>query len=283
MLTTILRVTIATMFIALSSVSTAHARQWYSLNIIVYSTADSSRIAGATVAIDQDFGNGTLRNSDGSGFTNFGVQPSTISYTASASGFATNTGSIAMTRDETVFIGLTPEASGGGGSPEIPAVTTFTNQNLVMKFWNDGSTGTVIQGWLEFIDNNSTAHGWMWVWADRATGQTQRGQVYLEGSAVPAGWRTYVSGNPNWLAGAYSSMGAPARYWGVISCGNGDAINRELLTRFGWAFAEGGVVFLGGIIASGGVNVPGAGAAGALVTLFQMTKALWEMEASCRP
>jgi hypothetical protein len=59
-------------------------------------------IPNATVSIGTDFGNGTVRSTDGSGFANFGVeQGSTVSYGASAAGFLSTGGTVTSDADPT--------------------------------------------------------------------------------------------------------------------------------------------------------------------------------------
>lgn len=108
----LLRLTMATA-VVFAVVNDADARQWYNLNVIVYNTSNNAGIPGALVTIDQDFGNGTQRNADGGGFTNFGVTEAAIGYTASAAGFLSGSGSTYVVNHTTVYIGLAP-ASGGG-------------------------------------------------------------------------------------------------------------------------------------------------------------------------
>lgn len=101
---------VAAMIVAL--VGTAEA-QWYNFNVIVYNTSTNTGIPGAVVTIDQDFGNGTSRSADGSGFTNFGVWETQIGYSVSAGGFNSSSGTAYVNDHTTIYVGLTPVAAGG--------------------------------------------------------------------------------------------------------------------------------------------------------------------------
>ncbi len=70
--------------------------QWVNLNFVVKDNCGSGwPISGATVAIDRDFGNGTTRTTDGSGFANFGVNANTnIGWSVSKSGYDSKSGSV---------------------------------------------------------------------------------------------------------------------------------------------------------------------------------------------
>lgn len=62
------------------------------LNVRVRDTSGAP-IAGALVTIDADFGNGSVRSTDGGGLANFGVAfDATVAYTVTASGFAVGSG-----------------------------------------------------------------------------------------------------------------------------------------------------------------------------------------------
>lgn len=105
-----LQVTLAA-FVVAAFAGSAEARQWYNLNIVVYNAATNAPIPGALVAIDQDFGNGTFRYTDGGGFSNFGVTEATIHYSASKAGFSSASGDVTVTDHHTAYLGLSPEVS----------------------------------------------------------------------------------------------------------------------------------------------------------------------------
>jgi hypothetical protein len=89
----------------------AEARQWYNLNIIVRNAVTNAPIPGALVEIDQDFGNGSYRYTDGGGFSNFGVTAATIYYQASSAGFASASGNVTISDHHTAYLWLTPQVS----------------------------------------------------------------------------------------------------------------------------------------------------------------------------
>ncbi|MBI2065551.1 MAG: hypothetical protein HYT68_00560 [Candidatus Zambryskibacteria bacterium] len=67
------------------------------LNFYVTDSCTSNPVSGASANIDQNFGNGTNRTTDGSGFANFGVESnSNIGWSVSASGFSGESGNIGM-------------------------------------------------------------------------------------------------------------------------------------------------------------------------------------------
>ena len=98
-------------FLVAAFAGSADARQWYNLNIIVYNSATNAPISGATVTIDQDFGNGTVRYTDGGGFSNFGVTQAWIQYGATAAGFLPGYGSVFVADHHTAYLGLSPQVA----------------------------------------------------------------------------------------------------------------------------------------------------------------------------
>ncbi len=80
-------------------------------NFIVTSNCGPA-ISGASVSINQNFGNGTSRTTDGSGFANIGVLGNTnISWSASASGFSSDSGS--RNSDGGTTVNVTLNKNGG--------------------------------------------------------------------------------------------------------------------------------------------------------------------------
>lgn len=94
---------------------------WYNLNFNVRDQNNSPR-RDALVTIGQNFGNGTTRNTDGSGFANFGIpQNNNVNYTVSDSGCTTVNGSrLVGTADQTVNVGMNCTTDDGGGNPPPP-------------------------------------------------------------------------------------------------------------------------------------------------------------------
>ncbi len=92
---------------------------FYNLNFWVKDQNNSAR-QGALVTIGQNFGNGTTRNTDGSGFANFGIsQNNTVNYTVSASNCGTVNGSVFVgTADVNRNVSL--NCSDPGSSPPPP-------------------------------------------------------------------------------------------------------------------------------------------------------------------
>ncbi len=118
----------------------AHAQAMVNLNFYVRDLGGSG-VSGLTVTIDQDFGNGTTRNTDGSGFANFGVnQGATIGYSidgnSGGGSCSSNSGSVTASGDPTnVTVNL----------------TCFTNLNFYVT---DGCTGGAVSGATVNINQN---------------------------------------------------------------------------------------------------------------------------------
>lgn len=74
-----------------------------------------SPVSGASVNIDQNFGNGTSRTTDGGGFANFGVNADTdIGWSVSKGGYNSSSGTVNSGNGKTVSVILT---GGCGGTP----------------------------------------------------------------------------------------------------------------------------------------------------------------------
>ncbi len=115
----------------------------------VRNSCNSNYIQNALVSINQDFGNGTTRTTDGSGFADFGVYSNTnIGWTVSASGFSSNSGSTySGSSTTTTSVSLTP--TGGCSTTPPPAPT-----NTLPKGYLDGADCSAIWGWS--VDYNKT-------------------------------------------------------------------------------------------------------------------------------
>ncbi len=103
---------LAALAVLVGTCATAAAEQFYNLNFIVYDTSTNGAIPGASVQIDQDFGNGTFRSTDGGGFANFGVYAVVIGYSVSSGGYTMANGSVSVSDHTTLYIGMTPRPSG---------------------------------------------------------------------------------------------------------------------------------------------------------------------------
>ncbi|MBI2062255.1 MAG: carboxypeptidase regulatory-like domain-containing protein [Candidatus Yanofskybacteria bacterium] len=91
----------------------------YLVNLNFNVSGTCGPVAGATITIDRDFGNGTTRITDGSGFQNFGVYNNTvIGWTVSASGYTTQGGSVTSGNrgtTTTINVNLGNPSGGSGG------------------------------------------------------------------------------------------------------------------------------------------------------------------------
>ena len=78
------------------------------LNFIVKDVCTNNPVSNALVTINQNFGNGSTRTTDGGGFSNFGVLTNkTIGWSVSANGFSTANGNVSSgTNDKTVNVTL---------------------------------------------------------------------------------------------------------------------------------------------------------------------------------
>ncbi len=78
-----------------TSTSTPTPTPFVNLNFFVKDVCTNAPVVGGTVSIDRNFGNGVTRNTDGSGFANFGVFSNTnIGWSVSAGGFANSNGNV---------------------------------------------------------------------------------------------------------------------------------------------------------------------------------------------
>jgi hypothetical protein len=153
---------------------------------------NSQAVAGGTVTINQDFGNGTSRTTDGSGFANFGVDPNTnIGYTATASGCnsvanSANSGSSGTT------VNVTLNCSGGTPTCQDPYAS---NPNGPLPCTYPPGTVTV-----NATCNGNSASGFplTFNYSGALNGQTTQDPPYTFPSA-PLGTYTlsWAGGNPN--------------------------------------------------------------------------------------
>ena len=91
------------------------------LNFNVRDVCTNSALPGALVTINRDFGNGTLRTTDGNGFANFGVDKNTnIDWSVSANGYSTSTGGINSGLGAGVTVSLNRNCSGSPPPTENP-------------------------------------------------------------------------------------------------------------------------------------------------------------------
>ena len=84
----------------------ASASTFVNLNFIAKDVCTGNPVSNALVTIDQNFGNGSTRTTDGGGFSNFGVLTNkTIGWSVSANGFNFTSNSISTgTSDKTVNV-----------------------------------------------------------------------------------------------------------------------------------------------------------------------------------
>jgi hypothetical protein len=137
------------------------------LNHIVSNICNGASIPGATVSISRDFGNGTSRSTDGSGYANFGVLANKdIGWTVNASGYGSASGSVnSGGSGATVYPTLTPT----GGCPAAPGapVVSFTASPTTVS-----SGGSSTLNWTVTGANSCTASG-AWSGSKNASGGSQ--------------------------------------------------------------------------------------------------------------
>src|SRR3989344_5297245 len=94
--------------------SAAPAPHFVNLNFVVRDGCPPNNpVAGAAVHINQDFGNGQDRTTDGNGFANFGVHSNTnIGWAVSASGFSSASGNVNSGEGDTVNVTLNRNCPG---------------------------------------------------------------------------------------------------------------------------------------------------------------------------
>ena len=102
-------------------------QNFVNLNFVVRDVCTSAGLPGAAVHIDQNFGNGQDRTTDGSGFANFGVLTNTdIGWSVSKSGFTSANGSVnSGTSDKTVNVTLNRDCSTPPETCQDPNATNF--------------------------------------------------------------------------------------------------------------------------------------------------------------
>lgn len=137
------------------------------LNYGVSNVCSGASISGATVSISRDFGNGTSRTTDGSGYANFGVLDNKdISWNVSATGYGSVSGSVnSGGSGTTVYPALTPT----GGCPASPGapVVSFTASPTTVS-----SGGSSTLNWTVTGANSCTASG-AWSGSQNASGGSQ--------------------------------------------------------------------------------------------------------------
>ncbi|KND47950.1 MAG: Fibronectin type III domain protein [Parcubacteria bacterium C7867-006] len=124
---------------------------YVNLNFVVGNSCGGA-ISGASVGINQNFGNGTSRTTDGSGFANFGVYSNTnVGWSVSASGFGGTSGTVNSGGGTTLYPSLTPT----GGCVSAPTVTISASPTSV----SSGGSSTLT--WSSTNATSCTAsNGW---------------------------------------------------------------------------------------------------------------------------
>ncbi len=126
-------------------------------------------VSGAYIAIDQDFGNGTTRTADGSGFANFGVlNNKTIGYYVSANSCSGNSGSIWSNEGATANVTLNC------------IVGRYKCVNQGQCSWVDGDVGS--NQCSQNSDCCVSNYGSSCTSAANACGQTSSGTISCNGS-----------------------------------------------------------------------------------------------------
>lgn len=112
------------------------------LDFNVKDVCTSNPVSGATANIDQDFGNGTSRTTDGSGFANFGVYKNkTIGWTVSKTGYTDSGGSVVSSNDPTL-VKVILNRSCGGPPPTCAASPATVKKNDTTTISAGGGDGT---------------------------------------------------------------------------------------------------------------------------------------------
>ncbi len=137
------------------------------LNYIVSNVCSGAFIPGATVSISSDFGNGTSRTTDGSGYANFGALANkSVNWSVSAAGYGGASGSANTGNNgTTVYPALTP-AGGCPASPGAPVVSFTASPSTV------SSGGSSTLNWTVTGANSCTASG-AWSGSQNASGGSQ--------------------------------------------------------------------------------------------------------------
>lgn len=182
------------------------------LNFVVGNSCSSnSGLSGATVSIDQDFGNGTTRSTDGSGFANFGAYKNrTVNYTISKSGFdpasgSLNTGNSGATTY--VNIGNTGGCPIPNSNPNAPTISgstsgyTGTSYNYTfngtdpdgnqVKYGIDWNSDGTVDQWLPSsgLVNSGTSLSTTYSWS--TTGTKTFKALTQDSVGANSGWTTY--------------------------------------------------------------------------------------------
>lgn len=139
---------------------TSACTNFLNLNFLVSDACNSSPVSGASVNISQDFGNGTNRTTDGSGFANFGVFSNTsIGWSVAASGFNSDSGTANVgTSDYTQNVALTrncasPSTLGVTVSPS-PATGPAPLNSTITATVTGTATGSILYNFYCFLPGN---------------------------------------------------------------------------------------------------------------------------------
>lgn len=158
---------LATNFNPSATADDGSCNYWLNLNFIVSDTFSGGPAVNATVNINQDFGNGTVRTTDGNGFANFGVLVySDIVYTVSKGGCSSASGSV-HTQKSDVTVGVNISCI-----PPVYGCTdpSATNYNPAANI-NDGSCSYCAAGTGNACSSSANA-----------CGQANQGTIQCNGS-----------------------------------------------------------------------------------------------------
>lgn len=174
---------------------------WLNLNFIVNDTFSGGPAVNATVNINQDFGNGTVRTTDGNGFANFGVLVySDIVYTVSKGGCSSASGSV-HTQKSDVTVGVNISCI-----PPVYGCTdpSATNYNPAANI-NDGSCSYCAAGTGNACSSSANA-----------CGQANSGTIQCDGSCNAGGPPANPPGYGNACTSAPNACGQTNQ--GTIQC-----------------------------------------------------------------
>ena len=188
---------------------------YVNLNYIVSNACNGDSIPGASVDISRDFGNGTSRTTDGSGYANFGVIKNVnVGWDVDASGYGSVSGtSNSGSSGNTVYIQMTPN----GGCPLVPGAPTvsFSSSPTVVT---SGSSATLT--WTVSNASSCTASG---DWSGSKSSSGTNTEV-----------RTNITSNKNYILSCSNGAGTTVRSAGVTvsaSCvGSGQSVTSGAYT-----------------------------------------------------
>ncbi len=152
---------------------------YVNLNFVVGNSCGGA-VSGASIGINQDFGNGTSRTTDSSGFANFGVYTNTnVGWSVSASGFGGTSGTVNSGGGTTLYPSLTPT----GGCVSAPTASISASPTSI----SSGGSSTLTWSSTNASSCSVSPGGWTGTSGSQSTGALSSNTTYTLSCSGPGG------------------------------------------------------------------------------------------------